>query len=144
MGGLEGLSREQCLVLWLVVLLIVYVVINSLRQRKMLFKAVLACVFIGLFFFGGEIINVNSLSKVTKEKLEQVVDIVGDTYIRANGGNVEVLVGDQWLNLNDIAIIGEFTKDNVIEYEGQQIYLGHSGVYNTVKVLQDVGLIKDK
>lgn len=141
MSTLNGLSREQCLVLFLVVLLIIYIVITQIVKRKMFFKVVLACGFLGLFFFGGEIINLNVLSSATKDKLNKVVDVVGDTYIRAEGGNVEVLVGDSWLNINDIAIVGEFTKDNTIYYEGQEIYLGHSGVYNTIKVLQDVGLL---
>lgn len=142
----EGLSSEQAVVCYGVMLVIVLLVVNSVVKRGKTFKFITLIVVVCLFFFGGEIINLNHLSAETLAKVneakERLYNTFGDLYIKTEGNSVYVDINGDWVNVDDIAVVGEFTKDNVINYDGKDIYLGHSGVYNTIKVLEDVGLLK--
>lgn len=145
-GLTVGLSSEQAVVCYGVMLLIVILIINSIVKRGKTFLFITIVVGICLFFFGGEIINLNHLPAETLEKVneakEKLYNTFGDLYIKTEGNSVYVDINGEWVNVDDIAVVGEFTKDNTINYEGKDIYLGHSGVYNTIKVLEDVGLLK--
>lgn len=136
--------REQYLVLLLVGLIILFVFVNALKKRKILFNIVLAACLGAVFFFGENIISLNVLSKEYADKIQEVVDTVGDTYITIDRSNIYVNINDEWVNLQDVAIVKDLTKDIVIEYDGQEITIGHSGVYNTLKVLQNAGLLRSK
>ncbi len=139
---MEGLSREQALVCYGIFMAIGYCILLGIwRHRKTVVKLVVAVACVFVFYFGSQVISLNHLTSEVQKKLELVREQVGDTYIRVDGSKIYVNVGDKWLNLNEIAIVGEFTKDIKIDYEGEEIYLGHSGVYNTLKVLNDLGLL---
>lgn len=144
-NSMRGLSREQAIVCYGVILLIVMIIINSIVKRGKTFKVLVIVCALCLFFFGGEVINLNHLPKGTLEKVnlakEQLQNTFGDLYIKTEGNSVYVDINGAWVNVDDITVVGEFTKDNVINYDGKDIYLGHSGVYNTIKVLEDVGLL---
>lgn len=144
-NSMRGLSREQAIVCYGVILLIVMIIINSIVKRGKTFKVLVIVGALCLFFFGGEVINLNHLPKGTLEKVnlakEQLQNTFGDLYIKTEGNSVYVDINGAWVNVDDITVVGEFTKDNVINYDGKDIYLGHSGVYNTIKVLEDVGLL---
>lgn len=140
-----GLSSEQMIVCYGVMLLIALLIINSIIKRGKLLKVIFIGGALCLFFFGGEIINLNFMSSETIEKVEQVKEALKENYgeyVKTEGNSVYILVNDEWINLGEVEVVGEFTKDNTITYEGKEIYLGHSGVYNAVKVLEDVGLLK--
>lgn len=142
----EGLSSEQAVVCYGVMLVIVLLVINSIIKRGKTFKVLTLIIMVCLFFFGGEVINLNHLPAETLEKVNEakakLYDTFGDLYIKTEGNSVYVDINGDWVNVDNIAIVGDFTRDNVINYDGKDIYLGHSGVYNTIKVLEDVGLLK--
>lgn len=143
----ENVSSEQAIICYGVVLVIAYLVIKTIFKSRKIIKI---CVLVGaicLFFFGGELINLNFLPKETLDVVDDVkaklVETVGSSdSIKVDKGTVYVLVGERWLDLSDISVIGNFVSDNTISYDGEEIYLGHSGVYNTFKVLQDFGLLK--
>lgn len=98
-----------------------------------------------VWLLGGELINLNTLPYETRVKLKKVVATCGDTYVKRNGNDIYIKINDKWLNLNKISIIGGvLTDDLYIEYEGKNIYLGHSGVVNTIRALESVGLIDSK
>lgn len=136
--------RTQYLLYLLIFLIGVFVVVNIYRRRKAFFNFIFVCILLGAFLLGGNIINLNVLSDEDQAKIDQVVSLVGDSYIKVDSGSIYIKVQDEWMDLNEIKVVGEFTKDITIEYDGQEIYLGHSGVYNTIKVLQDVGLLGGK
>lgn len=105
----------------------------------------IAIICVVLFVFGGgEYINTAFISSKQQEAVDKVVEKVGGDYIDVDGGKVLVKINDNWVNVNDIKIVGDFTKDVTIEYDGQEIPIGHSGVYNTIKVLKDMGMVKSK
>lgn len=140
-----GLSSEQMVVCYGVMLLIAVLIINSIIKRGKLIRVIIIGCALFLFFGGGGLINLNFMSSDTMEKVEQVKEALKENYgeyVKTEGNSVYVLVNDEWINLDEIEVVGEFTKDNTITYEGKEIYLGHSGVYNAVKVLEDVGLLK--
>ena len=144
-GLMDGLSSEQMLICYGVMLLIVLLVINSIVKRGLLFKLILIGSLLCIFFFGGNIINLNFMSSETIAKVEKVKEILNDNYgeyVKTEGNSVYVCINDNWVNLDEVEIVGNFSKDNIITYDGEEIYLGHSGVYNVIKVLGDVGLLK--
>ena len=145
-GMFDGLSSEQVVVSYGIVIFLVLCWLNHIIKRGKTFKVILIICAVCLFFFGGELINLNFLPADTLEKVEEaklkLQNTFGDLYMKTEGSSVYVDINGKWVNLNDISIVGEFTKDNTINYDGKDIYLGHSGVYNTIKVLQDVGLLK--
>ena len=98
-----------------------------------------------VFLIGASIINITVLSDEVKEKVEKVAETCGDTYVRVNGNDVEVLLNDKRVNLEDISVIGGVLGNEItLQYEGKEIYLGQSGVVNTIKALEAVGLIKSE
>lgn len=114
----------------------------KLKKYGMLALAVLCGV---VFLIGASIINITVLSDEVKEKVEKVAETCGDTYVRVDGNNVEVLLNEKWVNLKDISVIGGVLGNEItLQYEGKEIYLGQSGVVNTIKALEAVGLIKSE
>lgn len=98
-----------------------------------------------VFLLGAEVINLSVLPSEIQKKVNEVASICGDTYIQVDGNKIEVLINNQWVNLEDISIIGGVLTDElIIEYDGKEIYLGQSGVVNTIKALESVGLIENK
>ena len=67
-----------------------------------------------------------------------------DSYIKSKGNKIYVRVNDEWLDLDKVSILGTFTKDCVIEYDGREIKLSESGLKSTIKTLEYVGLLKNK
>lgn len=144
-GLTEGLSSQQAMVCYGVILLIVILIVNSILRKGIKLIIISGVIGLCLFLFGGGVINSKYLPQGTLEMVNEAKEKLGDlggSYIKTEGNSVYVKVNDNWLCTEDIAIVGDFTKDNVINYEGEDIYLGHSGVYNTIKVLEDVGLLK--
>lgn len=142
----ENLSSEQVIVCYAVILVIVFIALRGIFRKSKILLFVGVMVGLLMFFTGGGLINLNFLPKDTLNKVTEVkkylVETVGSSdSIKVENGSVYVLVGERWLDVNNISIVGNFTKDNIISYDGEDIYLGHSGVYNTFKVLQDCGLI---
>lgn len=137
--------RTFLLILLLFLCIIGFVITSSKFRLKKYGMLGIATICIGIFLLGSEIINTSILPEETRKRVEQVTEICGDTYIQVNGNNVEVLINDQWVNLEDISLIGGLLTDEIIlEYDGKEIYLGETGIINTIKALEAVGLIKSK
>ena len=95
-----------------------------------------------LWVGGGAFINFEVLSREVNEKVSELVSLYGDTYIRLDGNNISIKIGNQWLRLSDIAVVGDLLTDDVcIEYDGEVIYLGHSGVVNVLRTLEYLGFL---
>lgn len=135
-------SRVSYLLAWCIFLIIVFVVINLIRKRKFIFNCCLVGVLVVFLFGGGSLINVQVFMNERVAQIQAIIDQVGDAYLKTEGNSVFLKVNDEWVNLDDVSIVGEFTQDIVLEYDGEEIPIGHSGIYNTIKVLEDMGLIK--
>lgn len=136
--------RVTYIVLLLVACVIVHFVICQRSKLKIGGKIWLLCVLLCVFLFGSSLINVSVLPKSQQDKLNEVVETCGSTYIKSEGSKIYVRINDSWLNLSRIKVIGTFTDEYSIEYDGKVINLGKSGVVSTIEVLQDVGLIKSE
>ena len=104
----------------------------------------LAIIALAVFVFlgGGKLINLNTLPMNIEKKVYEVVDAVGDSYIKTNDDRVLIKIEDEWYDVADISVVGEVVNDEVtIRYEGKEIKIGQSGVVNTIKVLEKVGLL---
>lgn len=102
----------------------------------------IVCVGLVLWLVCGSLINLNTLPKDVKQKLETVENVCGTAYIRQDGNSIEIKVNDSWINLDDVSFIGDLSKNIYLEYDGNKIFVGHSGIYNTIKTLKSVGLIE--
>jgi len=127
------------LILWLIVCLGVGYWLFS----KKTFRVLAVIVFVILFVSGGSIIDVSVMSNKLKNQLDEVTSVCGDTYIKTKGDTIYVLVNNKWLDLSKIDIIGPIMTDKItIRYDGEEVYIGESGVVNTVRVLESFGFIK--
>lgn len=135
-------SRVSYLLAWCIFLIIVFVVINLIRKRKFIFNCCLVGVLVVFLFGGGSLINVQVFMNERVAQIQAIIDQVGDAYLKTEGNSVFLKVNDEWVNLDDVSIVGGFTQDIILEYDGEEIPIGHSGIYNTIKVLEDMGLIK--
>jgi hypothetical protein len=137
--------RILLILLWLVFCVAVILGIIYKFSLKKYGKIGMLCVCLVLFLFGANFINLNVVSSSIQEKVNQVTDVCGDTYIRTHGSEVQILVNGDWLNLSDISVLGDLMTDELtITYDGEEIYLGESGVVNTIKVMESVGLLEKK
>lgn len=136
--------RTLFLCIWLVVLVILCMYIwrrwnGGKRSTKILGVGL---VFLILWLCGSSLISVNTLSADVQKKIDKVVELYGDAYIQTDGSEIFLRVNEEWVNLRDISIIGGILADDLyIEYDGREIYLGHSGVVNVIKTLESFGLI---
>lgn len=105
---------------------------------------ILVTVCICIWLIVGALVNINTLPKDVQEKIDYVQTKCGDAYVMQNKGIIYVKINKQWVDLNEVSILGNFTKDLYLEYDGKSIFVGHSGIYNTIKALESVGLIETK
>lgn len=127
----------------LLIVCIVIVAFSILKAKFNLFKKIIICGVVFLFFLGGSsIINLNTLSKDVQEKVNKVIDICGDTYISTKGDSVLVKINDDWVDIEKIDIIGDFAKDCKIEYDGKIITIESPGIKGTLKTLESLGLLE--
>ena len=100
------------------------------------------CLGFVIWIVGGSLINLNTLPKDVQEKLEVVEELCGTAYIKQDGRSILIKVNGKWVDLEKVSFVGDFAKDIYLEYEGNRVFVGHSGIYNTIKTLKSVGLIE--
>ena len=125
----------------LLVCTVVFIVIYKVFKKS--FKAITYGVILLLVFvFGSKVIELNTLESEIQQKVQQVSEVVGTTYIKTSGNDVLIQLNGEWVNLSKVSILRELSQDIVLEYDGEEIYIGHSGLYNTIKEMENLGLIK--
>lgn len=120
---------------------LVYVFTNKKLNKysKILIVIIIAIVF-GVNY---EIISVERTLKEVEDKVSKVVDVCGSTYIRVGGETAQIKVNEEWVNLEDIKIIGGISSEKItMRYGDEEIYLGESGVVNTIRVMDKIGLLE--
>lgn len=134
------------LLIVLAIILVLAVLFLCIKILKKTISRVIVIV-LALFIFtgGGSIINLNCLSAEVEQKVQQVVDTVGDSYIKTQGNKVMVKIDNAWYDVSKLSVIGDIaTKDITLRYDGKEIYVGQSGVVNAIKTLERVGLLKSE
>lgn len=130
--------------IWLVICIILAVVI-LFKVAKKAVKIVLVLLIVAVFLFGSNIISLNTLSPEIQAKVDAVVDTVGDSMIKTEGNAVLIKVNDEWYDLSKIAVIGDISTESVVlEYDGEEIYVGETGLINVIRVLESVGLVESE
>lgn len=137
---MEGTMKEKYLVIAIVIA--VLAIIALIKLVKGVIKIVALIAVIAILCGSGGYINANFLSSAAQNKLNDVVQKAGGDYVKVDGGSILVKVKDDWVNIRDIKVIGEFAKDKTIQYDGKTILLDNAGLSQTIQVLQDVGLLK--
>ena len=127
------------------ILCAIAVVIVLFKVAKKAIKVVLTLVIVAVFLFGSNIISLNTLSPEIQAKVDAVVETVGDSVIKTEGDSVLIKVGEDWYDVSKIAIIGDLATDSVvIKYDGEELYVGETGLMNVLRVLEDVGLVQSE
>lgn len=135
--------RTLYITLWLILLIILYLVIWRKFKLGKYGLIGLFLVAVLLWLGGSSVISLNTISPEVKEKLDQVTSLYGDTFIKTDGGKIYININEEWLDLANVKVVGGFLTDDIyIEYEGREIYLGHSGVVNVIKTLESLDLIE--
>lgn len=135
-----GLLIGLAIILAIIAFILILKVVKGLAL-----KIVVVCVAVVLFFGGGKIINLNTLSSDVEAKVQTVVDTVGDSSIKTDGNKVLVKIDNGWYDVSKLSVVGGLLTDDVkLRYEGKEIYVGHSGVVNTLKTLEKVGLLGEE
>lgn len=136
---------REILLLFLLILIIATGYIVYRRYRLGFYGVfLLCCVGMVVWLLCGSLINLNTLPKDVREKLDAVEEVCGNAYIRQDGNSILIKLNNVWVDLDKVSLVGDFAKDVYLEYEGNRIFVGHSGIYNTLKTLKSVGLIEFK
>lgn len=135
-----GLLIGLAIILAIIAFILILKVVKGLAL-----KIVVVCVAVVLFFGGVKVINLNTLSSDVEAKVQTVVDTVGDSSIKTDGNKVLVKIDNGWYDVSKLSVVGGLLTDDVkLRYEGKEIYVGHSGVVNTLKTLEKVGLLGEE
>lgn len=135
-----GLLIGLAIILAIIAFILILKVVKGLAL-----KIVVVCVAVVLFFGGVKVINLNTLSSDVEAKVQTVVDTVGDSSIKTDGSKVLVKIDNGWYDVSKLSVVGGLLTDDVkLRYEGKEIYVGHSGVVNTLKTLEKVGLLGEE
>lgn len=120
-------------------------VIVLFKVAKKVIKVGLVIAIVCVFLFGTNIISLNTVAPEIQEKVDAVVESVGDSFIKTEGNSVLIKVGDEWYDVSKIAIVGDLSTDSVvIKYDGKELYVGETGFMNVLRVLEDVGLVQSE
>lgn len=133
--------RLSLVILLFIVCICIFCFLNAYKTISGFGKVWLFIVLFICFCIGGTTINSCVLSKEENDKINQIVETYGDTYVKVEGDIIYVKINDEWLNLSKVKVVGSLTKDCIIEYEGHSIYLGHSGAVSTLRVLEESGFL---
>lgn len=129
----------------LLIICIILAVIVALKVAKKAVKLVLIVVIICAFLVGTNIIDLNTLAPDVQAKVNAVVEVVGDSFIKTSGKDILIKVNDDWYNVSDIAIIGDLATDSVVlKYDDREIYVGETGLVNALRVLERFGLVQSE
>lgn len=133
--------------IFLLSLLLVLLLIANLyviKKFKLSLYGKVGIVFISmcLWITVGYLININTIPTDLKSKLEKAEEICGSDYIRQDGNTLYLNVNETWVDLANIEILGDFSKDLYLEYNDVKVYVGHSGLYNTLKTLSSLGILE--
>lgn len=139
------MNEQTLLTILLVVGCIVAALLVLKLVKKVIGKVILVALIAVLLFGGKEVIDLNTLSASVQTKVQEVVEVAGDSYIKTEGNKVFLKLNDEWLDISKVSAVGNAaTKDFTLEYDGRTIEVGHSGIVNTIKALEAVGLLGDK
>lgn len=127
-------------------LIVIGIVITLFKKIAKSFIGKVAVIFLAVLLFGGggSVINLNTLAPTVQEKVNQAVEVIGDSVIRQKGNKVEVKLGEEWYDVSKIGITENTTGTNerIVTIDGVEIPVGKSGIASTIDVLESVGLIK--
>lgn len=135
------------IIVLIIIGIIFYGVISFLFKKYIKTKTlrVLTIVAVVVLYMGiGSVINLNYLSSDFEGKIQQITDTVGESSIKTNGNKVFIKIDNGWYDISKLSVVGDIvTKDIVLKYDGKEIKVSKSGVVNAVKVLEDIGLLKE-
>lgn len=137
--------RIPYLIGWLLVVTILYLIVCRVTSSKIYGRIGWFIIALLMWLGGSSIIKLNTLPQDTWNKIQEVTEICGDTYVKVEGNDIYINVNESWLNLEEVGVVGSLLTDELyIEYDGEQIYVGNTGLVNTLKVLDSVGLISSE
>ena len=80
--------RIELLIIFGVLIVVLAVIFCIKVAKKLVGRVIVIIVAICVFMGGGSIINLNCLANEAKDKVQQVVSVVGDSYIKTEGSKI--------------------------------------------------------
>lgn len=106
--------------------------------KKGLLVVSVACVFLVAYHYRSDFVK-NKVSVIQ----EGLKDFSSD-FVRTKGGKAFIKLDGEWVNVEDIKIASwRAFEPMYLEYDGQEIYIGNSGLVNIIKFLSEAGLVED-
>lgn len=133
--------RIELLIIFGVLIAVLAVILCIKVAKKLVGRVIVVIVAICVFMGGGSIINLNCLANEAKDKVQQVVSVVGDSYIKTEGNKIFINIDNTWYDVSRVSVVGDIVNSCTLKYDGKEIYVGNSGVFNTVKTLEKLGII---
>lgn len=137
-------ERTKLMLILVIACIFIALVVIKFVTKKVI-KVVALVLIASTLFGGGKIIDLNTLSADSQEKISQVVQVAGDSYVKTEGSTVYIKVNNEWVDVSKVSVIGDMaTKKITLKYDDRTIEIGNSGLVNTIKALEAVGLIGDE
>lgn len=131
------MSREKILIILLIACLVVAFLV--IRSKALLLKKVLLLIVVIACFFGmGTFVNLNCLNPDIKEAVEEIKNNCPGTDIVVKGSKVYIKYGGKLYDIDKIKVIGYFTRDVKISYEGEEIVLDSPGIKNALRIIERI------
>lgn len=120
------------------------ILIILLVRNKSVYVKILLGILVLIALFGMmKVIEVDKATEDAKQVLSEIKKVCDESYVRAVDDEVQLKINDSWYNIKKIKVLEVFTDDIVLDYNGTKIYLGESGVVNTIKTLEKLGFLGD-
>lgn len=133
--------RIELLIIFGVLIAVLAVIFCIKVAKKLVGRIIVIIVAICVFMSGGSIINLNCLANEAKDKVQQVVSVVGDSYIKTEGSKIFINIDNTWYDVSKVSVVGDIVNSCTLKYDDKEIYVGNSGVFYTVKTLEKLGII---
>ena len=94
--------RIELLIIFGVLIALLAVIFCIKVAKKLVGRIIVIIVAICVFMGGGSIINLNCLANEAKDKVQQVVSVVGDSYIKTEGSKIFINIDNTWYDVSKV------------------------------------------
>lgn len=133
--------RIELLIIFGVLIAVLAIIFCIKVAKKLVGRIIVIIVAICVFMGGDSIINLNCLANEAKDKVQQVVSVVGDSYIKTEGSKIFINIDNTWYDVSKVSVVGDIVNSCTLKYDDKEIYVGNSGVFYTLKTLEKLGII---
>lgn len=77
-------------------------------------------------------------------EMQKGIKSFSEDLVRVSGEDVYLHIKDEWVNAEDVKIFSWKAMEPIyLDYDGQRVYIGDSGLVNVVKFLYKIGVVAE-